>query len=197
MQLLFVSDWRERDKKIYKTFDLPPETTTNQDGSNVWARMITQLKKSFSDYCNPRKNITYERHKFNTRNQADGESIDQYVTELQTLAATCEFGDLKDSLICDRIVCGINSQAMKERLLREPDLSLSKATDMCRASEISKKQIKTLTNIDTSIHALNKGDSTHKRKPSSHKRPVRPKQLNDQDFRQKKNSCRNCVRLWN
>ena len=57
---------------------------------------------------------------------------------------------------------------------------------MCRASEISKKQIKTLTNIDTSIHALNKGDSTHKRKPSSQKRPVRPKQLNDQDFRQEK-----------
>ena len=182
----------ERGREIYKTFDLPPETTTNQDGSNVWARTINQLKKTFRDYCNPRKNITYERHKFNTRSQADGESIDQYVTELQTLAATCEFGDLKDSLICDRIVCGINSQAMKERLLREPDLSFSKATDMCRASEISKKQIKTLTNIDTSIHALNKGDSTHKRKPSSEKRPVRPKQLNDQDFRQKKNSCRNC-----
>ena len=95
------------------------------------------------------------------------------------MAATCEFGDLKDSLIHDRIVCGINSQAMKERLLREPDLSLSKATDMCRASEISKKQIKTLTNIDTSIHALNRGGSTHKRKPSNQKRPVRPKQLND------------------
>ena len=66
----------ERGREIYKTFDLPPETTTNQDGSNVWARMITQLKKAFRDYCNPRKIITYERHKFNTRNQADAESID-------------------------------------------------------------------------------------------------------------------------
>ena len=114
MQLLFVSDWRERGGEVYKTFDLPPEITTNQDGSNVWARTITQLKKAFRDYCNPRKNTTYERHKPNTRNQADDESIDQYVTELQTLAATCEFGDLKDSLIRDRIVCGINSQAIKK-----------------------------------------------------------------------------------
>ena len=108
------------------------------------------------------------------------------------MAVTFEFGDLKDSLIRDRIVCGINSQAMKERLLREPDLSLFKAIDMCRASDLSKIQIKTLTNVDTSIHALNKGDSTHKRKSSGQKRPVRPKQLNDQDFRQKKNSFRNC-----
>ena len=37
-------------------------------------------------------------------NQVDGESADQYITELQTLAATCEFGDLKDSRIRDRIV---------------------------------------------------------------------------------------------
>ena len=132
----FLSVIGERGREIYKSFDLPPETTTNQDGSNVWARTITQLRKAFRDYCNLRKNIRYERHKFSTRN---GESVDRYVTELQTLAATCEFGDLKDSLIRDRIVCGINSQAMKERLLREPDLSLSKATDMCRASEISEK----------------------------------------------------------
>ena len=48
----------ERGREIYKTFDLPPETTTNQDGSNVWARTITQLKKAFRDYCNRRKNIT-------------------------------------------------------------------------------------------------------------------------------------------
>ena len=66
----------EKGREIYTTFDLPPETTTNQDGINVWARTITQLKKAFRDYCNPRKNITYERHKFNTRNQTDSDSID-------------------------------------------------------------------------------------------------------------------------
>ena len=52
----------KRGREIYKTFDLAPERTTNQDGSNVWARMITELKKAFRDYCNPRKNITYKRH---------------------------------------------------------------------------------------------------------------------------------------
>ena len=49
-------------------------------------------------YCSPKKNITYERHKFNTRNQGENESSDQYVTELRILALTCEFETLKDGL---------------------------------------------------------------------------------------------------
>ena len=39
-----------------------------------------------------------KRHKFNTRNQQVGETIDQYVTDLKTKAQTCEFAILKDSL---------------------------------------------------------------------------------------------------
>lgn len=33
-------------------------------------------------------------------------SLDKYVTELMTLAATCNFGVITDSLIRDRVVCG-------------------------------------------------------------------------------------------
>ena len=61
---------------------------------------------------------------------------------LRTLASTCEFNDLKDGLIRDRIVCGIRNEALRERLLRIADLSLEKATDSCRASEQSKQHLK-------------------------------------------------------
>ena len=46
---------------------------------------------------------------FNTRNQQIGETIDQYVTDLRNKANTCEYGNLTDSLIKDRLVCGITS----------------------------------------------------------------------------------------
>ena len=39
------------------------------------------------------------------------ESIDAYVTNLHNKAARCEFGVLKDGLIWDRIVCGINDNS--------------------------------------------------------------------------------------
>jgi len=61
---------------------------------------------------------------FNTRNQHDDETIDQYVTDLKTKAQTCEFKDLKDSLTRDRIVCGIQCDKTCSRLLREPDLMI-------------------------------------------------------------------------
>ena len=51
----------------------------------------------------------------------------------------CEFGTLKESLIRDRIVAGIKDAKVRERLLRETDLSLDKAISICRASEATKK----------------------------------------------------------
>ena len=52
--------------------------------------------EEFEKYCNPRKNITYERHVFNTRNQGPSEHIDMYVTDLKLKAKSCEFGQLAD-----------------------------------------------------------------------------------------------------
>ena len=71
---------------------------------------MTKIIEKFQAYCEPRKNITWERHVFNTCNQEVGETIDQYMTKLKTKARSCEFGALKDSLIRDRIVCGIKWQ---------------------------------------------------------------------------------------
>lgn len=54
------------------------------------AQKLDNVKAKFKAYCNPRKNITYERHCFFIRNQNETETIDQYVTELRTKASTCE-----------------------------------------------------------------------------------------------------------
>lgn len=95
------------------------------------------VQEKFRAYCNPRKNVTYERHVFFTRNQSANETIDQYVTDLRNKASRCEFGDLCDSLIKDRLICGITDGTVRERLLRDSALTLTKAIDYCRASEVS------------------------------------------------------------
>jgi hypothetical protein len=66
------------------------------------------------------------------RSQSSEETIDSYVTDLKHKAKDCEFGDLTDSLIRDRIVCGIRDDNVRARLLREADLTLEKAIDTCR-----------------------------------------------------------------
>ena len=121
--------------EIYNTFAWDHEGDENK---------VNTIMAKFEAYCYPRKNVTWERHVFNTRNQQIGETIDQYVTDLKTKAKTCEFGTLTDSLIRDRIVCGIINDQTRGRLLREPELTLQKALDICRTNEITTVQMKSL-----------------------------------------------------
>ena len=43
----------------------------------------------FEKYCNPKKNITYERYIFFTRNQERGEPVESFVTDIMLKAKTC------------------------------------------------------------------------------------------------------------
>jgi hypothetical protein len=52
----------------------------------------------------------------------------------------CEFKELTESLIRDRIVCGTSNLKLQERLLRESDLTLDRAVLLCKADEDTRKQ---------------------------------------------------------
>ena len=71
-------------------------------------------------------NETYERFKFNQRQQQDGETFDNYLTAIKSLAKTCNFAELCESLIRDRLVIGIKSNNTRKRLLQERKLDLSR-----------------------------------------------------------------------
>ena len=53
--------------------------------------------------------------------------MDVFVTDLRTKAKTCEFGTLRDSLIRDRIVCGIDNKNIRQQLLCNNKLTLEAA----------------------------------------------------------------------
>jgi len=73
----------------------------------------------------------------------DDRTIDVFVTDLRRRAEHCDFGTLKDYLIRDQTVVGISDPKLRERLLRETDLSLEKAIKLCRITEhLSKEQSK-------------------------------------------------------
>ena len=114
---------------------------------------LSVLKKKFEDYVNPRKNTVFERYKFWECKQQEGETIDQFITELKTRSRSCEFGDQTDSMIRDRIVFGVTDIRLKERLLRESsELTLEKAASLCRAAEASAKQLKELRKQNADSH---------------------------------------------
>ena len=98
----------------------------------------------FEEICNPRANITMERHKFNSRYQQTGESFQTYLSDLRNKAKSCQFNDLHDDLLRDRLVSGISDDSLRKLLLREPKLTLQKAIDICQIHELTEKHTKTL-----------------------------------------------------
>ncbi|KAI2665926.1 hypothetical protein H4Q32_023044 [Labeo rohita] len=114
---------------IYNSFQIPVDEFKLQ---NVMDR--------FEEYFVPKLNVMYEKYKFFSCNQKGGESFDQYLAELHTLSKTCDFGDLRKSLI--------------KRLLRKQDLTLEKAVNICRAAETICVQAKELNKQDKTVHAL-------------------------------------------
>ena len=79
-----------------------------------------------------------------------------YVTALRTLVKTCNFCDcMCDSIICERIVPGIQDHCTHKRLLQERSLTLLKCIDLCKSSETTHLQLKTiLCAQNKDVHAV-------------------------------------------
>ncbi|XP_047989864.1 uncharacterized protein LOC125229128 [Leguminivora glycinivorella] len=101
---------------------------------------LQTLVDKFNGHFGTKQNETMARFKFFSRNQESGESIDEYVTALKILAQQCEFKDLEESLMRDRIVCGVASGKVRDRLLRAEELTLEKAVKIAQANEMSHEE---------------------------------------------------------
>lgn len=146
-------------RKVFKAWNL--SATERKD--------IKGAIKRFDNYCNPRKNIPFERYLFNSRQQGPGESFDCYVTALRQIADKCAFDAITpDDLLRDRIIFGIADNKVRERLLREPELNLAKTLDICRASEMSQAQIKVVREFNPpNVHLLEENKNSSEGQPSS------------------------------
>ena len=130
------------DLKVFNTFSFKTPGDENK---------VDMVLEKFDAHCEPWMNVTWERHVFNTRNQQPGETINQYGTDLRNKAKDLsEFGELTESLIKDRIVCGIASDKTRSRLLKQAKLTLSTALDICRADEATASQMKSMSSLAAS-----------------------------------------------
>ena len=146
---------------------------------------IEPVLQQFVEYCQPRKNIPFERYRFNKRAQEAGESYDQYKTALRKLAEGCEFDTITpEEILHDRLIFGIRDAKVRERLLRESQLTLKKTDEICRASESTAAQMKEVSEGDTvnSVSFRNKFGR-------------RPRGGNKGDTDESTKACGNCGRI--
>ena len=83
-----------------------------------------------------KRNAIFEHAKFNLRFQKENESVDNFITDLFTLAQHCNYRTLHDEMVRDRIVVGLKDKTLSEKLQLEADLTLEKATNQARQKEL-------------------------------------------------------------
>ena len=139
-------------REVYKTL---PWAATGDD------KKFDKVTKAFQDYCEPRKNVLYERYCFWNLQQLEEESVDAYLTRLKIKVDSCDYSKegwppaVRMEMLRDRFVFGLQDDNLKERLLRESELNLTKAVEIAQRQESSKKQIKDMS-LKASINAMSK-----------------------------------------
>ena len=114
----------------------------DKPGDKSYASLVDTLSKHFK----PAPSEIVERFRFNSLNRRPGESIATFVAELRALAEFCSFGGTLEAMLRDRIVCGINDDAIQRRLLSDPKLDYAKAVETALNMETAAQSMKTLKN---------------------------------------------------
>ena len=137
-------------------------------------------------YIRRQRNPLLDRLAFYGRRQVPGGSFDSFYTALHELYKASDFGSplcstcsgrvcstCQDStrhhsveMLRDRVVCGVLDEAVRHKLLAEPNLTLDKATKICRAEEAAQQTGDSLPSTGQ-VNAARRGQSAYKRRQAS------------------------------
>lgn len=123
-------------------------------GDVVKTTPLADLIKAMKDHLQPVPNAIAERFRFFKRDRKQGESVNEYITELRRLSEHCVFAAELNTYLRDRFVCGLNSENIQQKLLSMKDLKLDSALTTARSYESASRDAKL-------IHGSGGGSSVH------------------------------------
>ncbi|XP_018369319.1 PREDICTED: uncharacterized protein LOC108765221, partial [Trachymyrmex cornetzi] len=105
----------------------------------------------FKTHFGEKTNVIYERARFNQRRQDANETVDEFIADLFRLAESCNFGNLREELIRDRIVVGVRNTKLSEAMQLQSDLTLEKAISKTRQADEVKRHQNLVRGEQTSV----------------------------------------------
>ena len=125
---------------LYCLGETADDVLTSTNISSEDRKKYDSVMAKFDEFFGVRRNVIFERAKFNRRIQLPGESAEKYITALYQLVETCEYGLFKEEMLRDRLVVGMKDVALSERLQMDPKLTLEKAKRELRQKEAVQEQ---------------------------------------------------------
>ena len=114
------------------------------------SKSYVQVMRKFEDHFNCLKRTVFSRYQLWTYRRAEQQPFVDYLTAIQNLADACQFAE-KENMIRDKIVFSIApyEKALKVRLLRQENLTLTKTRDLCVAFEVTQNEVRSISTHDT------------------------------------------------
>ena len=152
----------------------------------------------FDAFFQVRRNVIFERARFNRRNQQPGESSEQYIMVLYSLAANCNYGALEGEMIRDRLIVGIREAALSQRLQMDAALTLEKAKTTIHQQEAVKEQQSILSGSEgPKVDAIRQGTEQGRscdRRDSQQRRSSRPPKPSGGRWKERQPPTQQCTR---
>lgn len=84
--------------------------------TNEEKKKLETYYTKFQAYFEPKSNKVFTRYKFQCRTQNENETCEEFVTALKVLVKDCSYAN-PDEMIRDRVVFGIRSSKIREKLI--------------------------------------------------------------------------------
>ncbi|KAL3970397.1 type I keratin, acidic [Sarotherodon galilaeus] len=110
------SDENQVNTLIYTMGDEAEDVITSLNLTKEEPSEYHTLKDKLEAHFIVRRNVIFERAKFNQRQQEAGETTDGFITSLYALGEHCGYGALHSEMIRDRLVVGIRDKRLLEQL---------------------------------------------------------------------------------
>ena len=148
------------DTLLYCMGEEAEEVLTSTNISDENRARYDGVIEQFETHFRVRRNVIFERARFNRRCQKEGESAEQYITELYNLI------EFKDEMLRDRLVVGIREVGLSEKMQTDSRLTLESAKTLIRQKEAAKEHRKELHKDSArSPHRLHVGKKQRKSSP--------------------------------
>ena len=129
---ILISSVGQKAYKILRSL-LAPNKPTEVSFKNL----VTAMTSNFS----PPLSEIVQRFRFNSHVRKQSETVAAYIAELRALSEYC---NTLESMLRERLVCGVNNPQIQKQLLAEDRLNFKKALEISLALEAATKDTKQL-----------------------------------------------------
>ena len=101
-----------------------------------------KVVEKFESELSGEKRVVFNRFKFWEFKCAEHQGFDDFLVQLRVLAGKCDFASAElNNMLRDEIVFVTTDKRLQELLPREKDLTFEKVVDICRAAEITNREL--------------------------------------------------------